>query len=252
MPGKDTNIGAKRAREARDQLGLGYDAPVGCLLTQSDQGLGLPVLLIELSPGFAGCCWRDGAGTVLWVNGADPPVRQRFTLAHEIGHNRCGHDASVPAESFETLSGKTTDSREIQANAFAAELLAPAAGVRAAVKGEPSLETVVKLAYRYGISTIAALYRLNTLELISGRRSRRLREEIEEGLDGELAQRLGLEPPDDVIARLRPHDLPHLSPTLANSALAGVLSGSVAVEDAARAAGCDPAALADATAMVDD
>ena len=80
----------------------------------------------------------------------------RFTLAHEVGHVRCGHDAGVAVDTYETLGGRSTDAREVQANAFAAELLAPAAGVRAMLDGEPTLEDVVRIAARYGISPIAA------------------------------------------------------------------------------------------------
>ena len=89
---------------------------------------------------------------MLWVNGTHPAVRMRFTLAHEIGHVRCGHDAGVAVDTYETLGGRSTDAREVQANAFAAELLAPAAGVRAMLDGEPTLEDVVRIAARYGIS----------------------------------------------------------------------------------------------------
>lgn len=54
---------------------------------------------------------------------------QRFTAAHELGHEALGHEASFDAEEvltralFVTESG--FDTREIQANAFATELLTP-------------------------------------------------------------------------------------------------------------------------------
>ncbi len=121
---------------------------------------------------------------VLWVNGTHAPVRMRFTLAHELGHVRCGHDAGIAVDTYETLAGRTTDSREVQANAFAAELLAPAAGVRAMIDGEPTLEDVVRIAARHGISAVAALYRLSTLRLT--RRVDALRREIDEGLAAEV------------------------------------------------------------------
>ena len=129
MAGKDTNIGAKRARELRTELGLAAEEPAGSLLTLVEERLGLPVAVVSLPDEIAGCCWRDGDRTVLWVNGTHPAVRMRFTLAHEVGHVRCGHDARVAVDTYETLGGRSTDAREVQANAFAAELLAPAAGV---------------------------------------------------------------------------------------------------------------------------
>jgi hypothetical protein len=196
-----------------------------------------------LHEGVAGCCWRDGERVVLWVNGRQALVRQRFTLAHELGHVRCGHAGAVAVDTYATLAGQTTDSREVQANAFAAELLAPAAGVRAAVAGrEPTLDDVVLLAARYGISAIAALYRLDTLGL--SRRVGVLKREVEEGLVEAVWARLAPAVADDALAALRLGDLPRLSPALAGGALAAVVGGRAVVRDAAHAAGCAPERLA--------
>lgn len=158
MAGKDTNKGAKRAREARAELGLGPAAPIPCILTTIEVTARLPVVLCGMPESIAGCVTSTPAGPIVWVNGSQFAPRQRFTLAHEFGHVRCGHDRAVAVDTFETLSGRTTDSREVQANAFAAEFLAPADGVQAMVTVEPTLETVVEVAARFRLSTIAALY----------------------------------------------------------------------------------------------
>lgn len=54
---------------------------------------------------------------------------QRFTAAHELGHEALGHEASFDAEDVLTRALFVTESgfdiREIQANAFATELLTP-------------------------------------------------------------------------------------------------------------------------------
>jgi hypothetical protein len=44
MSGLDRNRGAKRAREAREALGLRADAPLDCLLTAVEERAGLPVV----------------------------------------------------------------------------------------------------------------------------------------------------------------------------------------------------------------
>jgi Zn-dependent peptidase ImmA (M78 family) len=243
VAGKDTNIGAKRARETRGELGIGPTEPVKCILTTVERDLGLPVVIAALPDGIAGCCWRQAQRTVLWVNGTEAPVRQRFTVAHELGHVRCAHDLRVSVDTFETLAGMTTDSREVQANAFAAELLAPADGVRSMVDGEPTLEDVVLIASHYGISTVAALYRLNTLGLTG--RYELLKREIDEGLHESVWHRLEPAPLDDVIAGVDRSSLPRLSPSLGDSALAAVLAGTASVGDAARSAGCDEQSLAE-------
>jgi Zn-dependent peptidase ImmA (M78 family) len=248
VAGKHTNIGAKRARETRAELGVGSDAPIECLLSTVEDRLGVPVALVTLPDGIAGCCWRQGADVVLWVNGLQAPVRQRFTLAHELGHLRCGHDGTMAVDTVETLAGGSTDAREVQANAFAAELLAPADGVRAMLDGEPTLDDVVLVAARFGISTIAALYRLNTLGLAP--RYERLRGEIGDGLHEEVWQRLRPTVVADAIAAAEPETLPRLSPALAGSALAAMIGGAASVDDAAAAAGCDPASLAAAAGVI--
>lgn len=239
---KDTNTGAKRARETRAELGMPVAAPIGCVLTVVERDLGLPVVIAALPEGIAGCCWRgDGDRVVLWVNGADAAVRQRFTLAHELGHVRCAHDAGTPVETFETLGGKSTDSREVQANAFAAELLAPAEAVRASIVSEPSLDDVVLLAARFGISTIAALYRLNSLGLTG--RYAALKQGVDDGEHEVVWARLDPDVLKDEIAQIGVQALPRLSPQLRESALVAVIQGRASVDAAADAAGCAPSRL---------
>jgi Zn-dependent peptidase ImmA (M78 family) len=57
---------------------------------------------------------------IIVYNDSHPAVRQRFSIAHEIGHLVLGH--KVLTEIF-NLNSK--DAREIEANTFAAELLMP-------------------------------------------------------------------------------------------------------------------------------
>jgi Zn-dependent peptidase ImmA (M78 family) len=238
MPGKDTNIGAKRARDARSELGLDAAAPLDCLLTTVEERAGLPVVVARLAPDVAGCCFRDGPRALLWVNGEQAVVRQRFTLAHELGHVRCRHGGTL-VDSPAMLAGDTHDPREVQANAFAAEFLAPRAGVVEVVElvdGEPGLSTVVATAERFGISAIAALYRLATLGLTT--RLERLRGEIEQGLHEHLRQA-----PDHADALAAILELPRLP---AGSALAALLRGDVSLDAAAGASGCEPGVLEDA------
>ena len=89
MPGKDTNIGAKRAREARAALGLDDVSPVPCVLTLVEQGAGLPVSVGALPDKIAGALYRNGMGSIVWVNAKQSVERRRFTVAHEYGHVCC-------------------------------------------------------------------------------------------------------------------------------------------------------------------
>ena len=199
-------------------------------------------MLCRLPETIAGCVTQTGDGPIAWVNGTQFPARQRFTLAHEFGHIRCGHDGGVAIDTFETLSGVSTDSREVQANSFAAEFLAPAVGVRDMATTEPTLETVVQVAARFGLSTIAALYRLNTLGLTN--RYQRLKDEIDARVHEEVWERLDPATPEDVISRLTVSRLPRLSPALENSALAALLAGAASTAEVARTINRDPATFA--------
>src|SRR4051794_14167342 len=127
MASIDTNRGAKRAREARRALGLPADAPLPCLLSVVEERAGQPVIVAALPTHVAGACYRSGDSAVLWVNGGQGLGRQRFTLAHELAHAWCAHDGAAGVDTVETLSGRTTNPYEIQANAFAAEFLVPRA-----------------------------------------------------------------------------------------------------------------------------
>jgi Zn-dependent peptidase ImmA (M78 family) len=246
MASLQTNRGAKRAREARASLGLDDASPVPCVLTLVEERAELPVIVGSLPEGFAGALWRNGVGSIVWVNGDQVVERQRFTVAHELGHVRCGH-AGTAVDTNETIFGGSHDPREVEANAFAAELLAPAAGVRAQIAREPNLEDLVRLAARYGISTIAALYRCRTLGLVSAHRYDQLLGEINEKLHVKLLAYLDPATVRDVLAET---EHPRLPPSLAGSALAAVLDGKTPVSAAASAAGCPTDLLAAAAAAL--
>jgi Zn-dependent peptidase ImmA (M78 family) len=228
MTGIDRNRGAKRAREARGALGLEPDAPLACLLTAVEEHAGLPVVVGRLPEGVAGVCYQAEDRTLLWVNGEQARVRQRFTLAHELGHDWCKHDGRLELDTVATLSGRTTNPYEIQANAFAAEFLVPRAAMEKTVDGDQTLDDVITIATRFGVSAIVVVYRLKTLRLISDECAAGLQREIEAGEHEAAFERLALPPLDDRIGRLE--ELPYLSPELAGTHLAAALRGQAALD----------------------
>lgn len=95
-------------------------------------------------------------------------VRQRFTIAHEIGHWALGHLSKARKcwrDNPDSFYSGVASKEERQANQFAAELLMPADAVAWAVQDGrwPSLE---KLAALFAVSTAAMGYRLKNLGLI--------------------------------------------------------------------------------------
>lgn len=72
---------------------------------------------------------QDVAGVVvynkkeIWLNADDPPERQRFTLAHEIGHIHLHNKREAIIDFRKNLKPDVTDPKEVEANRFAADLL---------------------------------------------------------------------------------------------------------------------------------
>ncbi len=123
-------------------------------------------------------CRPDGGG-VIGVNSEHSKTRQRFTIAHELGHLLLHADAEFhidekrPLALRDEVSSQAIDPREIEANQFAAELLMPAALVRASVEAlvetdaEVTVEDAVEeLARDYRVSQIAMTHRLTSLKII--------------------------------------------------------------------------------------
>ena len=115
---------------------------------------------------------KDGVA-VIGVNALHHPNRQRFTIAHELGHIQL-HRALIEAEVHldqgslkrDALAAAGTDNNEIEANAFAAELLMPQALLKAALGGRSvDLEddaAIATLARKFKVSEAAMRFRFET------------------------------------------------------------------------------------------
>ena len=96
--------------------------------------LGVPVFAVILPEGISGAIQRDGDGYKIVVNKAHAKTRQRFTVAHELGHYIYHHDLLGKGVG-DTLAFRSDDSQlpnpsitivhERQANTFASNLLMP-------------------------------------------------------------------------------------------------------------------------------
>lgn len=78
---------------------------------------------VPLSEGFSGQIIQISDKTGILYNQNDSEHRQRFTVAHELGHFMMNHSMGVSREEIINLKNKLKIEKE--ANIFAAELLMP-------------------------------------------------------------------------------------------------------------------------------
>ena len=118
----------------------------------------------------------------IWVNPADAPVRQRFTIAHEIGHyvlHHTSHTNSILDDNIVFNRSAEWSKQESEANNFAARLLMPSEKVIDVAKEiineykeknnsskMPVAEFVRIMADKFFVSTTAMEYRLKNLGII--------------------------------------------------------------------------------------
>ena len=140
---------------------------------------GITVTFDDLgSDDVSGMLYRKSPVSVMVINMHHLRHRQRFTIAHEIGHAKL-HDSDTYLDGLATLrfrDGKSatgTDIEEREANRFAAAVLMPAAWVRRRFLGlvtgrRPTEEAkaITRLASEFDVSPQAMQFRLVNLDLI--------------------------------------------------------------------------------------
>jgi Zn-dependent peptidase ImmA (M78 family) len=101
-------------------------------------------------------------GAVIGVNSGHPPARQRFSMAHELGHHLLDHSERFHIDVTEGNLPGSDYASERAANDFAAELLMPRRLLTSFAEAQPA---TAWLAGRFGVSEIAMGYRLVNLGL---------------------------------------------------------------------------------------
>ena len=139
--------------------------------------LGATIQFEPLSNDVSGMYFRqDDGSSIIGVNSAQALVRQRFTIAHEIGHlvlhdEQLHVDESYPVRFRNSESSKATSAVEMESNRFAAELLMPLRMLRVEIDRLPdelSFEEAIRhLAQRFQVSEQAMSIRLSALNVIS-------------------------------------------------------------------------------------
>jgi Zn-dependent peptidase ImmA (M78 family) len=135
--------GCDSAERFRQDHLLGVQ-PLGDLVAVIEQATGIDVAVLDVGPDEHGLTMRDPVrGTVfIGVARTRNPMRQRSTLAHELGHVLFGDWADSGASDW-----SDRNPAEIRADAFARHLLVPMKGVREFIGWQPLV----------GLSTLSAV-----------------------------------------------------------------------------------------------
>lgn len=128
--------------------------------------LGFKVLPFDFPETMSGVIKIEGTKKIIAVNKNNHEVRQRFTIAHELGHYLSGHSNFSHEETFVDPDKKYLDPRhrdEDEADEFAAELLMPENMLKKDVL-ENKLDAIT-LAKKYNVSEQAMWLQLINLKL---------------------------------------------------------------------------------------
>ncbi len=128
---------------------------------------------------ISGFLFRRGVETIIGVNTSHPSTRQRFTIAHELGHvllhesrpDELHVDRRFEVKFRDSRSSLGTDIEEREANLFAAELLMPQRFIERDLRNASAVDLedgafVDKLAAQYGVSSQALIFRLSYLGFV--------------------------------------------------------------------------------------
>ena len=105
-------------------------------------------------------CYNDGIWNIS-INSLHNKKRQRFTLAHEIGHYILHKEKNSEFKDTIMFRNEVLDPMEYKANEFAGELLMPENNLREYIKN--GTRNIGELANIFGVSAAAMKYRIISL-----------------------------------------------------------------------------------------
>ncbi|MEV6261931.1 ImmA/IrrE family metallo-endopeptidase [Streptomyces sp. NPDC051784] len=125
---------------------------------------GIQIAATKLPEGLDGVAWSPADFRLIVVASTAKWTRQRFTLAHELGHVLAGDAQDAVAEHLSP--GQSQSIHEMRANSFAAAFLMPRDEVARDAHAGMDAWAIGKLAWKYKVSPSAMATRLKGLGLI--------------------------------------------------------------------------------------
>jgi Zn-dependent peptidase ImmA (M78 family) len=160
LPDPLFNVGSSTPEAAaREVLSKRGQARLPIPVSQIARDLGVAVFIRPFPNALSALILRHGSNAFIGVNSHHAPVRQRFSIAHELGHFVLHHADHHFIEYADDLGGETPGydwENERAANQFAAELLMPAESLRK----DARTTSVARLARRYDVSQEAMGFRM--------------------------------------------------------------------------------------------
>jgi len=170
MPRSSIVDPASRAQEVLNRLGL-KSAPTP--VEKVAKALGAQIRFAPFDDELSGMVFVKDGVPIIGVNSLHHPNRQRFTIAHELGHLELHRemitssvhvDKEFPALMRDAKSATGTEQIEIEANQFASALLMPQSLIEEALAGAQfDIENdgpIEQLAKRFRVSKQALQYRI--------------------------------------------------------------------------------------------
>ena len=218
----------------REYWGLGDDPISDLMVVLENAGIVVAETFLDSNKLDGVSAWFGNVPVVLLAKDKDGGVRRRFDAAHELGHLILHRDL--------TQASIKADLRliEEQAMLFAGAFLLPASSF-ALTSDKVTLEHLVAIKPRWGVSIGAMIKRLGSLNLISEQHERNLWKYYS------YRQWRGNEPHDDHIEVERPENLKSALELLAKddpSSLAKIVENvSIGAEYITELTGVEPACL---------
>lgn len=153
----------------RNLLNAHWDLRLPVNVGMIAQSLGYEIKTISpFEVDLSGMATVENGRKVIYINTRDHPNRQRFTIAHEIGHHYLGHTRDGVTKFRDNPNHYSTGYQnpvELEANEFAAELLMPSEAIIALIERK-GITNPTQLASIFDVSESAMYWRLKNMRLI--------------------------------------------------------------------------------------
>jgi Zn-dependent peptidase ImmA (M78 family)/transcriptional regulator with XRE-family HTH domain len=199
---------------------------------------GIDVRIMRFPSGYEGLSWGDNTCKLMIVSTSEIPARQRFTIAHELGHLLAEDDQGLHLDPNLSDAEHRKAPSEMRANAFATEFLLPREVLKARAEGRDwSERSFAELACDLWVSPVNLAWRLFNLKLIDSERCADFR--AMRALDAAtLANRL-----DSHLPWIASAGQPRISMPLVRSTLLAYQRGDTTLRPLANLLGMDTARL---------